>query len=821
MNATAPGALPPSIGPGARLGPYEILGALGAGGMGEVFRARDLRLGREVAIKLLPPAMAAHPARVRRFEQEARACSALNHPHILTVYDVGTAERLFIVMELLEGQTLRDLLAAGPLPVRPALELAVQAASGLAKAHGAGIVHRDLKPENVMVTRDGFVKILDFGLAKLAGDDDSPDTVPTASITHTDAVVGTVGYMSPEQARSGPVDFRSDQFSFGAVLYEMLTGRRAFYRPTPVATLGAILHDEPEPLSQVVPGVPAELAWVVERCLAKDPDRRYAGTRDLVRDLERLRDAAIRTDSGSAASPLSTAVPRWRPVALMSCVLVLAALITWQLSARRPASPEPARAGPRALAVMPFRNLTGTPADDYLAAGITEAIGAELARARGLMVISPAGPSASRTAGMDPKAAGRELGATHLLDGSVQRAEDRMRITARLTEVATGRQVWSDRYDRQYRDVFALQDDIARSVGGALQVSLRRESGPDRSPPTTNLAAYDAYLRGRFHLNELYGHALSIAAPDGEAARARFEEAVALDPRFAQAHAALGETYASLLFYVEPREEYQEKAYVSIERALALDPDLAEAYAARALLAWTLANGFPHETAAADLRRALDLNPNLAHARWLLGRIYAHVGLLEASLSQFEIAQRLAPDEVRNLNRIGMVNFYQGRYQDALDLFAKIPPERLDEEPVSPLLHLGRLEEARRAAQACLRRAPDDPICTSAYALVLARAGDVARAEQFAERAVKADRGLSHYHHTEYAIASAYALLGRKAAAVQWLERAAAHGLPCYPLFRDDPFLVGLKGDPAFDRFMSQLKARWEGYRRDLLPPPA
>ena len=765
MNATAPGALPPSIGPGARLGPYEILGALGAGGMGEVFRARDLRLGREVAIKLLPPAMAAHPARVRRFEQEARACSALNHPHILTVYDVGTAERLFIVMELLEGQTLRDLLAAGPLPVRPALELAVQAASGLAKAHGAGIVHRDLKPENVMVTRDGFVKILDFGLAKLAGDDDSPDTVPTASITHTDAVVGTVGYMSPEQARSGPVDFRSDQFSFGAVLYEMLTGRRAFYRPTPVATLGAILHDEPEPLSQVVPGVPAELAWVVERCLAKDPDRRYAGTRDLVRDLERLRDAAIR--------------------------------------------------------VMPFRNLTGTPADDYLAAGITEAIGAELARARGLMVISPAGPRASRTAGMDPKAAGRELGATHLLDGSVQRAEDRMRITARLTEVATGRQVWSDRYDRQYRDVFALQDDIARSVGGALQVSLRRESGPDRSPPTTNLAAYDAYLRGRFHLNELYGHALSIAAPDGEAARARFEEAVALDPRFAQAHAALGETYASLLFYVEPREEYQEKAYVSIERALALDPDLAEAYAARALLAWTLANGFPHETAAADLRRALDLNPNLAHARWLLGRIYAHVGLLEASLSQFEIAQRLAPDEVRNLNRIGMVNFYQGRYQDALDLFAKIPPERLDEEPVSPLLHLGRLEEARRAAQACLRRAPDDPICTSAYALVLARAGDVARAEQFAERAVKADRGLSHYHHTEYAVASAYALLGRKAAAVQWLERAAAHGLPCYPLFRDDPFLVGLKGDPAFDRFMSQLKARWEGYRRDLLPPPA
>jgi eukaryotic-like serine/threonine-protein kinase len=821
MSATAPGASPPSIGPGTRLGPYEILGALGAGGMGEVFRARDLRLGREVAIKLLPPAMAAHPARVRRFEQEARACSALNHPHILTVYDVGTAERLFIVMELLEGQTLRDLLAAGPLPVRPALELAVQAASGLAKAHGAGIVHRDLKPENVMVTRDGFVKILDFGLAKLAGDDDSPGTAPTASITHTDAVVGTVGYMSPEQARGGPVDFRSDQFAFGAVLYEMLTARRAFYRPTPAATMGAILHDEPEPLSRAAPGVPAELAWVVERCLAKDPDRRYAGTRDLVRDLERLRDAAIRTESGPAASLRLARAPRWRAAAAASAVLVLATLLAWPLATRRSPSAMNTTPAGRLLAVLPFRNLTGAPGDEYFAEGITEAITTDLSRARRLLVISPSSAGAYKGRAVDAMAAGRALGATHLLQGSVQRAADRVRVSARLIDVATGRQVWADLYDRENRDVFALQDDVARSVGAALQVSLGRESGRDPSPPTANLGAYDAYLRGRFHFNRLYTHATAIAAQEGEAARARFEEAVALDPRFAQAHAALGETYASLLFYVEARKEYQVKAYVSIERALALDPDLAEAYAARALLDWTLANGFPHETAANDLRRALELNPNLADARWLLGRVYAHVGLLEASLSQFEITKRLAPDEARNLNRIGMVYNYQGRYEDALAAFAKIPQEDLDDESVSPLLHLGRVEEAKRTAEYCVRRSPDNPLCTSASALVLARAGDVPGTARFAERAIKAARGLSHYHHAEYAIGSAYALIGRKAAAVEWLERAAAHGLPCYPMFRDDVFLAGLKGDPAFEALMSQLKARWERYRRELLPPPA
>ena len=814
---SAPGAAPVAVGPGTRLGPYEVTARLGAGGMGEVFRARDLRLGRDVAIKVLPPEMAAHATRVRRFEQEARASSALNHPHIVTVHDVGTIDsRLYIVMEVVEGKTLREMLAGGPLPVRRALELAVQVASGLAKAHAAGIVHRDLKPENVMVTPDGFVKILDFGLAKLSeSDEDTPGDARTDSITGTDAAVGTLAYMSPQQARGDPIDARSDQFSFGAVLYEMLSGRRAFKRPTAVATLGAILNHEPEPLALAAPGVPGEVAWIVERCLAKDPDGRYAATRDLVRELERARDQWI--GASSSATRAAAGWKRWRWPLLAGGAAVSLALAAWPL-AQRPRSAQTQASG-RRLAVLPFRTLAGAPGDDYFAEGITEAITTDLSKARGLLVISRSRAAVYK--GVEVQKAGRDLGATHLLEGSVQRAGERVRVSARLTEVESGREVWADRYDRESKDVFALQDDVARSVGAALRVSLRGGSGAGPSPPTSSLAAYDAYLRGRFHFNRLYSGSTAEAEPEGQEALSWFEKAIGLDPRFALAHAALGETYASLLFLVEARKEYQEKAYVSIERALALDPDLAEAYAARALLAWTLANGFPHETAAADLRRALELDPNLADARWLLGRIYAHVGLLDASLGQFEIAQRLAPDEERNLNRIGMVYGYQGRYEEALAAFGKIPSEKLDDETVEPLLHLGRMQEAKRAAEACLGKHPDDSTCTSAYAVVLARAGDVPGAERLAERAIKADRGLSHYHHDEYAIGVVYAQIGKKATALQWLERAAAHGLPCYPLYRDDPALDPLRRDPAFVEFLSRRRAQWEGFRRSLLPPPA
>ncbi|MFY9552298.1 MAG: serine/threonine-protein kinase, partial [Thermoanaerobaculia bacterium] len=288
---------------GQRLAGFEVLGPLGAGGMGEVYRARDTRLGREVALKLLPESLVADRDRLSRFEQEARAASALNHPHIVTIYEIGSeGDETFIAMELVDGKTLRELAASGPMPVRKVLNVAAQVSEGLAKAHGAGIVHRDLKPENVMVSKDGFVKILDFGLAKLIEPESGGvSAMPTLGQpeTHPGTVMGTVGYMSPEQASGEPLDYRSDQFSLGSMVYEMLTGKKAFQRKTAAETMSAIIRDEPEPAGKLRPDLPLPVRWILDRCMAKDREDRYAATRDLARDLAGLRDHLSEASSGA------------------------------------------------------------------------------------------------------------------------------------------------------------------------------------------------------------------------------------------------------------------------------------------------------------------------------------------------------------------------------------------------------------------------------------------------------------------------------------------------------------------------------------------
>src|SRR6516164_7132149 len=317
-----------------KIGPYEIVAPLGAGGMGEVYRAKDVKLGREIAIKVLPASVGDDRARRQRFEQEARSASALNHPNILTIYDINEADgALYIAMELVDGKTLRELLASGePLPTKRLLDLAVQIAEGLAKAHSAGIVHRDLKPENLMVSKDGYVKILDFGLAKLTetGPTQDQSALPTAIAAPTEpgTVMGTVGYMSPEQASGQPLDFRSDQFSLGAILYEMAAGRRAFQRTTGAETLVAIIREEPEPLSQAAPKAPAPVRWIVERCLAKDPEERYASTKDLARDLKSMRDQLTETAVSGAmtsAEPAKRSRRGWLAPALLALVIGAAA----------------------------------------------------------------------------------------------------------------------------------------------------------------------------------------------------------------------------------------------------------------------------------------------------------------------------------------------------------------------------------------------------------------------------------------------------------------------------------------------------------------
>ncbi|MDQ2979891.1 MAG: serine/threonine-protein kinase, partial [Acidobacteriota bacterium] len=373
---------------GTRLGPYEIVAPLGAGGMGEVYRARDTRLGREVAVKILPEALAADTDRLRRFEQEARAASALNHPNIVTIHDAGQEGAVsYIAMELVEGQSLREVLAAGPLPLKKAIDIAAQVSSGLAKAHASGIVHRDLKPENVMVTTDGVAKILDFGLAKLALNPSAKllsQAETEAGQTEPGILLGTVGYMSPEQAAGRTLDFRSDQFSFGAILYEMLSGRRAFQRATAVETLTAILKEEPLPLATANPAAPEPLRRMVERCLAKDLEDRYASTGDLARDLADVRDRP--SETRAAPQPVSDRRGfRVGPVAVAALAI---ALIGGWLLLRARSSSVVGEGGERSIAVLPLQNVGGRPEDEYFSDGMTESLITDLAKVKGLMVIA-------------------------------------------------------------------------------------------------------------------------------------------------------------------------------------------------------------------------------------------------------------------------------------------------------------------------------------------------------------------------------------------------------------------------------------------------
>jgi TolB-like protein len=821
MLANPPGSMIPRgfmpLPAGSRLGPYEILSPLGAGGMGEVYRAKDVRLGREAAIKVLPDAVASDRERLRRFEQEAKSASALNHPNIVTIYDVGqTGGVSWIAMELVEGQSLRHLLSDGGLATRRALSIGTQMAEGLAKAHGSGIVHRDLKPENVMVTAEGLVKILDFGLAKLAPEVPEGSQVATATQrTEAGVVLGTVGYMSPEQATGRTVDHRSDQFAFGAILFEMTTGKRAFQRPTTIETLSAILKEEPPPLTSLSPEAPEPLEWIVRRCLAKEPDERYHSTRDLACDLANLRDratlASAPSASGASARPRRARAGLWIGIGIATAAV--GALVAVWLLVHGPRRAAPAEGG-RSIAVLPFQNVGGRPEDEYFSDGMTDSLITEVARIKGLLVIARNSAFRYKGAALDVRKVGQELGVRYVLEGSVQRASDSVRVNAQLIDATTGYGLWAEKYDRPVKEVFALEDDISKNVVAALKLALPPAHAPAGPPtPTPNLEAYDAYLRGMFYSN-LFGWV------EKDKGIPYFERAVALDPGFAEAHAALAGQYVRKAFEKDPDRRWEQRAFVEIEKALALNPKLADAYLARANISWTLANHFPHERQAADLHRAIELNPNLAAAHMSLASLYMHVGLFERALAEYRLALRIDPHNLDSLYRIPRIHLYQQRYAEALAGFEATPEFRNDFQIPLVLAHLGRLPEALTLARGDLTNpthAMEIFDRASTRAVVFAIAGDRPGAEgNIVAAEAGAAQGSSHFHHAGYNIACAYVLMGKKKEAVQWLKRTAEEGMPCYPLFEKDPFLNNLRGDPEFESFMRGMKAQWERFRTAL-----
>ena len=792
---------------GSRLGPYEILSAIGAGGMGEVYRARDTRLERIVAIKVLPGALSEDRERLVRFETEARAASSLNHPNIVTIHDFGQGVNgeSYLAMEMIDGETLRERLIAGPLATGSLLSIATQIADGLAVAHDSGIVHRDLKPENVMVRKDGLVKILDFGLAKSVpgvAPQQNGTQVPTqTSLTEPGVVLGSVGYMSPEQAVGKAADLHSDQFSLGSILYEMVTGRRAFQRDTAVETLSAILRDEPPPIGTARPDVPEPLRWIIERCLAKEPGQRYASTRDLARDLARLRE---RPGEASAATIVARRSTAWRMLAVALVVAAVASAVLILLRGRA----RPAGSAGASIAILPFQNVGGIKDDEYFSDGMTEALITGLARVPGLLVIARHSAFQYKNRTADVRDVGKTLGVRYVLEGSVQRAGESVRVNAQLVDSGTGYHLWADKYDRPLKDIFAVQDDISRHIIGSLKLALSPTLAGTPAPPTKDLEAYDLYLRGEHRLRQLNqkGHADAIPL---------FEQAVSLDPDFAVAHAALARAYISKFFNLDSDPRWKAKAEAEIERALALDPNLADAYVARGDLAWTLANGFPHEEAVRDFRKALEINPNLAEARRALGRVYMHVGLFDKAHKEWEAALRTDPRDMWVLYRKAGLYLWDGQPERALEELRKYPELEYTQDVVLALLWLGRDAEAAEVME-ILERDPPETEIHATRAVLLARKGDARGAEEAIDSSTQLGKGLGHFHHAEYDIACAYAVLGKKNESLAWLRRTAADGFPCYPLFEKDPLLARLRTDGDFQTFLGEMKAGWERFRATL-----
>ena len=808
---------------GSALGPYRILALIGTGGMGEVYRAHDPRLDRDVAIKVLPAHLSREPDAIARMAREARAVAALSHPGILTIHDIGgEGVQIYLVTELLEGETLRQRLARGTLPWREALGVATAVANALAAAHARDIVHRDLKPENVFLTSDGAVKILDFGVAKFAAaSPDATQASTSAYLTAPGGAVGTLAYMAPEQLEGRGVDHRADQFAFGILVHELISGQHPFQGANAHEIAAAILRDAPRTLTSVHPETPVALARVVARCLSRPAAQRYASTTDLALALD-----DVRTDSGvvpalkgSRFNGSKRRVLAWAVGG--AAILTVALVVALGTGVRSSDAPAAAASGEQVVAVMPFGMIGG--GDAYVPDGITEAVTRELGRVKSVRVIASNSTFAYR---QKVDAVGRELGAGLLVQGSVQRAGDRVRINASLVDTARATTIWSERYDREAAaNVLAIQDDIAWQIASHLASAIGSPS-PERPSAalSTSPAAYDAYLRGLSHFrgrSEVSDSGARLARSIEE-----LERAVSLDPNFALARATLASVYTQRFFYDASEPAYQQKAFLEIEKALAINPDQAEAYLARAQIVWNVRNGFQHERAIADLQRALANNPNLAEAHVELGKVYVHIGILDKALTQNEEALRLDPlATVAARRRLGALTDAH-RFDEVRSELARNPRWLSPSLKAEALLAMG--EPAAALAALTTPGASDqrdtgfrdmEPNAIAELAHAHARLGQRDEAERVLKAAyprVQNPTGLSDMHHAQFAIGCTLALLGRSDDAVRWLTKAADEGLPSYPKFSTHADLATLKDSPAFAALLERLQRDWQRWRSTL-----
>jgi eukaryotic-like serine/threonine-protein kinase len=783
---------------GTRLGDYEIQSLLGAGGMGEVYRARDLRLRRDVAVKVLPAVVSSDPGRLWRFEQEATAAAALNHPNILAVYQMGTHEGApYLVSELLEGETLREQIQRGRIALPRVIDYGVQIAQGLAAAHEKGIVHRDLKPENLFVTKDGRVKILDFGLAKLTqaqpGSEHSAPTI--GSETEPGLVMGTVGYMSPEQVRGQAADHRADIFAYGAVLYEMLTGKRAFAKPTSPETMTAILNEEPPGISQVAPGVPPGLQRVVQRCLEKNPEQRFQSASDLAFALEAL------SGPGSTRAVTETALGtrRWRPViATVGGLALLLALLVGFGGGKLREWLRPGTPRIQSLAVLPLQNLSGDAGQEYFADGMTEELTTDLAKIGAVKVISRTSAMRYKGANKSLPEIARELNVDGVVEGSVQRSGDRVKITAQLILASTDTHVWAESYERDLRDILALQDDVAKSIANEIKVKLTpQELAGLTSSRAVNSEAYEAYLKGRYYWSK--------RTQDGEQkGLGYFQQAVALDPGYAPAYSGVADSYIVLGAHGHlPVNDAFPKARTAAIKAIELDEGLPEAHVSLATVKTFYDWDWPGSEK--EFKRALELGPNYSTAHHWYSHYLVSVGRLDEAVAEIRRARELDPFGITVNIWLGATLYYSHRYDQAIEQYRRV----LELYPEWPGVHAGigdcyaqkgMLAEAVAEWQKALTLSGQDQLAKS-----LEQAYAAGGYKGYLRRHLDQLKGSSHTTTASpLDFAYTYALLGEKDHAIEWLEKAYEARDPWLYL-KAEPKLDSLRSDPRFKDLVRRL----------------
>jgi TolB-like protein/tRNA A-37 threonylcarbamoyl transferase component Bud32 len=595
---------------------YRILEKLGEGGMGQVYAAEDSVLGRKIALKFLSGALEENAAAKKRFLREAKAAAAIEHPYVCQIFEIGETDgHSFIAMEHVAGQTLEEKLAEGPLPVDRALVIASEIAEALEEAHRASVVHRDLKPANIMLTAGGHAKVMDFGLAKqLPADDAASNEETLTRLTDAGSTLGTLRYMSPEQLRGADLDERSDIFSFGLVLYEMTAGAHPFSRPSPVDTSSAILQDPPPPLSRYTEEAPELLEHIVRKMLAKDPDERYQSVHEVRTDLAGLLHPQGGAPLAGAVAARRPGARTWRWALALVSVLAILSVAAWLLARGRPVGL--ASDAITSLAVLPFDNLMGDPEQQYFVDGMHDALIAELSKIGALRVISRTSVNRYRDTEESLEQIADALRVDALVEGSVLRSEDAVRITAQLVGVKPERHLWADNFERELRDVLALQGDVARAIAERVQIVVSpQEARHLRTRGRVSPEAHDAYLRGLYFSDQRGEEGIRKALE-------AFERAIALDPDYAPPYAGLAEVHLWLAQDVGPPREALAKARAYALQALELDDSLSEAHLTLANV--RLASEWNWLEAEAGAKRTLELNPNSADAHGL----YAHILLL-------------------------------------------------------------------------------------------------------------------------------------------------------------------------------------------------